>query len=122
MSETKTSEIGPYEQDESTGVEPSPPLIQGAQQRKTTVGADGKPMVTDPDKAGETEQTGSWGTGTPGGSNVAGLQEPAPIESAVKAECGRAPKEQTADKDGSTDAWPNDEDKSIDDGGGETNG
>ena len=121
MSETEIGQVGLHEQDDSAGVEQRRALIQGGEHR-TTVGADGKPMVTDPDKAGETEQTGSWGTGTPGGSNVAGLQEPATIESAVKAEYGRAPKEQTADKDGSADAGPDNEDKSSDDGGDETNG
>ena len=34
-----------------------------------------EPMVTDPDKAGTTVQTGSSGTGTPGSSNVAGLKD-----------------------------------------------
>lgn len=46
-------------------------------------GADRQPMVTDPAKAGLTEQTGGWGTGTPGSSNVAGLEDVAPIESEV---------------------------------------
>jgi hypothetical protein len=40
-------------------------------------------MVTDPARAGETEQTGGSGAGTPGSSNVAGLQDIAPIESEV---------------------------------------
>lgn len=32
-------------------------------------------MVTDPERAGTTEQTGGWGTGTPGSSNVAGQHD-----------------------------------------------
>jgi hypothetical protein len=62
-------------------------------------GADGEPMVTDPAKAGETEQTGGWGTGTPGSSNVAGLQDIAPIESEVKEEYGSVPEGQTTRED-----------------------
>ena len=34
-----------------------------------------EPMVTDPERAGTTEQTGGWGTGTPGSSNVAGQRD-----------------------------------------------
>ena len=34
-----------------------------------------EPLVSDPTKANKTEQTGGWGTGTQGGSTVAGLNE-----------------------------------------------
>ena len=38
-------------------------------------GQDETSPVIDPTKAGETEQTGGWGTGTQGSSNVAGQQD-----------------------------------------------
>jgi hypothetical protein len=88
MSETRPGEIGSDEETESPA-ERSPALIQGGdhpedgEQDEPGTGADGKPMVSDPEKADQTEPTGGWGTGTPGSSNVAGLQDVAPIESDV---------------------------------------
>jgi hypothetical protein len=34
-----------------------------------------KPLVSDPAKANETQQTGGWGTGTQGSSTVGGINE-----------------------------------------------
>lgn len=96
MSETEPGEIGSDEEHESTGKR-SPALTQGGRHNEAGVGADGEPMVSDPEKAGQTEQTGGWGTGTPGSSIVAGLQDVAPIESEViEADEG---KQQVEDKD-----------------------
>jgi hypothetical protein len=78
-------------------------------------GADGEPMVTDPAKAGETEQTGSWGTGTPGGSNVTGLQDIAPIESELQEKYGSAPEGQTTREESLADETePASDEQSID--------
>jgi hypothetical protein len=86
MSETKSGEIdrdqgSPLAAKELQGKSPQSP--DTGRENVAGVGADREPMVTDPGRASESEETGGWGTGTPGSSTVAGLQDVAPIESAV---------------------------------------